>query len=34
VEPGVPDKHVIEFYGEGDEYPGVSAGDVQVLVRV
>jgi len=28
IEPGTPDKHVIEFYGEGDEYPGISAGDI------
>lgn len=34
IEPGTPDKHVIDFYGEGDEYPGVSAGDVKVLIRV
>lgn len=25
---------MIDFYGEGDEYPGVSAGDVKVLIRV
>lgn len=34
VEPGTPDEHVMAFYGEGDEMPGVQAGDVQVVVRV
>ena len=24
----------MNFYGEGDEYPGISAGDVQVVVRI
>lgn len=28
IEPGTPENHVMEFYGEGDEYPGINAGDV------
>ena len=34
VEPGCPDEHVMNFYGEGDEYPGITAGDVSVVVRI
>ena len=28
IEPGTPNEHVLNFYGEGDEYTGISAGDV------
>lgn len=34
VEPGTPDEHVMDFYGEGDELPGVQSGDVKVVVRI
>jgi DnaJ family protein A protein 2 len=28
LEPGVPNEHDYILYGEGDEYPGISAGDI------
>jgi len=34
VEKGVPDKHVIVLHGEGDEAPGLMAGDVHLVITI
>lgn len=34
LEKGVPDNHDYVFYGEGDEAPGIMAGDLHVRVKI
>eukprot|EP01016_Furgasonia_blochmanni_P016152 TRINITY_DN1918_c0_g1_i5.p1 TRINITY_DN1918_c0_g1~~TRINITY_DN1918_c0_g1_i5.p1 ORF type:complete len:494 (-),score=187.62 TRINITY_DN1918_c0_g1_i5:221-1702(-) len=34
VEQGVPDEHQYVFHGEGDELPGVMAGDIVVRIKI
>lgn len=34
IEPGVPTDHDSVFYGEGDEYPEISAGDVHIRMKI
>lgn len=34
IEPGVPENHQITYTGEGDEAPGVMAGDVIFVVKI
>jgi len=34
VEKGVPDKHVITLHSEGDEAPGLLAGDICFIVTI
>lgn len=33
LERGVPDEHDYAFYGEGDELPGVMAGDLYIRIK-
>lgn len=34
LEKGVPDNHDYVFYGEGDEAPGIMAGDLYVRIKI
>jgi len=34
IEKGVPDRHVIVLHGEGDEAPGLMAGDVHLVITI
>lgn len=34
LEKGVPDDHDYTFYGEGDEMPGIMAGDLYVRIKI
>jgi len=34
LEPGVPDGHDILYTGEGDEGPGILAGDLVVRIKI
>lgn len=34
IEPGVPNGHLIEFHGDGDEHPGALAGDLFIKVII
>lgn len=34
IEKGIPDKHTIQMHGEGDELPGVLAGDLYLTVHI
>lgn len=34
VEPGIPDGHLVQFHGDGDEMPGAMAGDLYVKLLI
>jgi len=34
VEPGIPDEHLVQFHGDGDEMPGAIAGDLYVKLLI
>jgi len=34
VEPGIPDAHLVQFHGDGDEVPGALAGDLYVKLII
>jgi len=34
VEPGIPEAHLVQFYGDGDEVPGAIAGDLYVKLLI
>jgi len=34
IEPGIPNEHMIQFHGDGDEVPGAMAGDLYIKVVI
>jgi len=34
IEPGIPNEHMIQFHGDGDEIPGALAGDLYIKVLI
>lgn len=34
IEPGIPNEHMIQFHGDGDEIPGAMAGDLYIKVLI
>jgi DnaJ family protein A protein 2 len=34
VEPGIPNEHLIQFHGDGDEIPGAMAGDLYIKILI
>jgi DnaJ family protein A protein 2 len=34
IEPGIPNEHMIQFHGDGDEVPGALAGDLYIKVLI
>jgi len=34
IEPGIPNEHMIQFHGDGDEVPGALAGDLYIKVII
>mmetsp|Transcript_60529 Transcript_60529/g.70139 ORF Transcript_60529/g.70139 Transcript_60529/m.70139 type:complete len:430 (-) Transcript_60529:78-1367(-) len=34
IEPGIPNEHLIQYHGDGDEYPDTIAGDLYVKVII